>query len=393
MDSKSYKIICQDYPPEFILDKNVAKQYFKQFGKFKRITFKPKARCCTVDYVNEESYLKALNNAGDYRGITFSVFKEDILPKKKETSKRTLPIWVDTGEIEAELAAMSGELPKTHRSLEGPTSPAKNVSPRLPKLKSTWQNEPKARVKTTVKSNKSMSAALSGEEIELVKLVVSQGCTFDDKYRILDARDKLMKLKLKRNPTELSSATIGTCPDMCPEKERLFREIKNQVAWYEQDDNERIMKHSKAVKQYSRSSADQEAPLAHELRPVDVLQMTMGYLLHNIIDLCDTDEIHVGDWFHFLWDRTRSIRKDITQQELCSQGAVELVEQCARFHIHCSARLVAEDPSIFDQKINTENLTKCLQTLKYMYHDLWLKGESCQNEAEFRAYVIFAEFE
>uniref|UniRef100_A0A6P7GZU6 Uncharacterized protein LOC114345069 n=1 Tax=Diabrotica virgifera virgifera TaxID=50390 RepID=A0A6P7GZU6_DIAVI len=99
-------------------------------------------------------------------------------------------------------------------------------------------------------------------------------------------------------------------------------------------------------------------------------------------------QIHVGDWFHFLWDRTRSIRKDITQQELCSQGAVELVEQCARFHIHCSARLVAEDPSIFDQKINTENLTKCLQTLKYMYHDLWLKGESCQNEAEFRAYVI-----
>ncbi|XP_072379347.1 uncharacterized protein xmas [Diabrotica undecimpunctata] len=389
MDLNSYKIICQDYPPEFILDKNVAKEYFKQFGKLKRITFKPKARCCTVDYVNEEGYLKALNNAGDYRGTTFSVFKlEDTLPKKKETSKRTVPIWVDTGEIEAELAAMSGELPKLHRSLEGPTRPPKNVSPRVTKLKPTWKSEPKARGKKTVKANKSMSAALSAEEIELVKLVVSQGCTVDDKYRILEARDKLMKLKLKRNPTEQSSATVGTCPDMCPEKERLFREIKHQVAWYEQDENERTMKHNKAVKQYSRSSADQEAPLAHELRPVDVLQMTMGYLLHNIIDLCDTDEIHIGDWFHFLWDRTRSIRKDITQQELCSQGAVELVEQCARFHIHCSARLVAEDPSVFDQKINTENLTKCLQTLKYMYHDLSLKGESCKNEAEFRAYVI-----
>jgi SAC3/GANP family/MCM3AP domain of GANP len=75
-------------------------------------------------------------------------------------------------------------------------------------------------------------------------------------------------------------------------------------------------------------------------------------------------------------------------QELCSSDAVELIEKCARFHIHCSARLIAEDASVFDQKINTENLTKCLQSLKYMYNDLELRGVHCQNEAEFRAYVI-----
>lgn len=96
----------------------------------------------------------------------------------------------------------------------------------------------------------------------------------------------------------------------------------------------------------------------------------------------------MAEWYNFLWDRTRSIRKDITQQELCCEGSVELLEQCARFHIHCSAHLVAEDPSVFDQKINTENLTKCLQTLKYMYHDLKLKGTYCKHEAEFRSYVI-----
>lgn len=98
--------------------------------------------------------------------------------------------------------------------------------------------------------------------------------------------------------------------------------------------------------------------------------------------------MNFGEWYHFLWDRTRGIRKDITQQELCCQGSVQLVEQCARFHIHCSARLVAEDPSVFDQKINTENLTKCLQTLKYMYLDLEVKNIRCPNEAEFRAYII-----
>lgn len=143
-----------------------------------------------------------------------------------------------------------------------------------------------------------------------------------------------------------------------------------------------------AVKQYSRSSADQEVPLPHELRPVNVLRMTMTYLMAKIMNLCDTIDVNFAEWYHFLWDRTRGIRKDITQQELCSEEAVELVEQCARFHIHCSARLVAEDPSVFDQKINTENLTKCLQTLKYMYHDLELKGVRCKHEAEFRAYII-----
>lgn len=176
---------------------------------------------------------------------------------------------------------------------------------------------------------------------------------------------------------------------MCPEKERLMREAKRQVAVFEfEPGSKTVLDHLKAVKQYSRSSADQETPLPHELRPEPVLKMTMTYLLQNIMDLCDIPDTNLSDWFHFLWDRTRGIRKDITQQELCSPESVLLVEQCARFHIHCAARLTAEDPSVFDQKINTENLTKCLQSLKYMYHDLELKMIRCPNEAEFRAYVV-----
>lgn len=181
----------------------------------------------------------------------------------------------------------------------------------------------------------------------------------------------------------------GICPDMCPEKERLMREAKHQIGIYEADETAKnTIVHPLAVKQYSRSSADQEAPLPHELRPEPVLRMTLNYLLHRIVNLCDSSDVNLSDWFHFLWDRTRAIRKDITQQELCSPLAVSLIEQCARFHIHCSARLVAEEPQVFDQKINTENLTKCLQSLKYMYHDLALKRERCPNEAEFRAYVV-----
>lgn len=206
----------------------------------------------------------------------------------------------------------------------------------------------------------------------------------------MDARDKLTRLHIAQT-TDLNAAktTKGNCPDMCPEKERLMREAKHQIASFEMVTGSRQHIDPRlAVKQYSRSSADQEMPLPRELRSEAVLRMTMMYLLHEIADLCDTAQVGVSDWFHFLWDRTRSIRKDIAQQELCCQGSVRLVEQCARFHIHCAGRLVAEEPQVFDQKINTENLTKCLQSLKYMYHDLRLKGETCPNEPEFRAYIV-----
>jgi hypothetical protein len=189
--------------------------------------------------------------------------------------------------------------------------------------------------------------------------------------------------------TEIKHATNmkGSCPDMCPEKERLMREVEHQVATFEEQ-SKNIINHAKAIKQYSRCSADQAAPLGHELRPESVLKLTMNYIFHNIMDLCDDPYTCLSNWFDFVSDRTRSIRKDITQQEMCSPGSVLIVEQCARFHIHCAARLIAEDAMVFDQKTNTENLTKCLQSLKYMYHDLALKFIRCPNEAEFRAYVV-----
>ncbi|KAL9696011.1 hypothetical protein quinque_015296 [Culex quinquefasciatus] len=214
--------------------------------------------------------------------------------------------------------------------------------------------------------------------------------TAEERYRLLEARDKYFRLTTDRT-TDIRKAqsTQGTCEDMCPEKERYMREFQLQVAAYEAGEGGgQRMDHRKAIKQYSRSSADQEAPLAHELRSEKGLGLAMAYLLHRIADLCEDEDVSMSDWFHFVWDRTRSIRKDITQQELCSLKAVQLVEQCARFHIHCAARLVAEEPSVFDQKINTENMTKCLQSLKYMYHDLGLKGVRCPHEAEFRAYVV-----
>ena len=48
-------------------------------------------------------------------------------------------------------------------------------------------------------------------------------------------------------------------------------------------------------------------PLPHELRPPHVLDMTMHYLLNNIIALGVDGKW--ADWYEFIWSRTRSIRK------------------------------------------------------------------------------------
>ncbi len=148
------------------------------------------------------------------------------------------------------------------------------------------------------------------------------------------------------------------------------------------------MDHQTAIKEYSRSSADQEEPLPHDLRPCSTLHLTFNYLLHNVINRSENEVENLGDWYYIVWDRTRSIRKDMTQQQLSDLEAVSLMEKCTRFHIHCSSRLCEMDRHAFDPKLNDENLMKCLQSLEHMYTDLNLKGIRCPNEPEFRAYQI-----
>ncbi|VDN45547.1 unnamed protein product, partial [Dibothriocephalus latus] len=74
--------------------------------------------------------------------------------------------------------------------------------------------------------------------------------------------------------------------------------------------------------------------------------------------------------YEFLWTRTRAIRKDITQQNIYSPTIISIVEKVTRFHIFCAARLVDQPMDAFDPRINSENLTQCLQTLKQLYDDL-----------------------
>lgn len=66
--------------------------------------------------------------------------------------------------------------------------------------------------------------------MELVKILRQPALTKEEKYKVLEARDKLIRMNTRKH-TDLTKAkvTVGTCPDMCPEKERLMRETQHQV--------------------------------------------------------------------------------------------------------------------------------------------------------------------
>ncbi|KAH0518202.1 Germinal-center associated nuclear protein [Microtus ochrogaster] len=193
--------------------------------------------------------------------------------------------------------------------------------------------------------------------------------TSEEKYRLLDQRDRIMRqARVKRTDLDKARAFVGTCPDMCPEKERYLRETRSQLSVFEVVPGTDQVDHAAAVKEYSRSSADQEEPLPHELRPSAVLSRTMDYLVTQIMD---QKEGSLRDWYDFVWNRTRGIRK-----------------KCTRFHIHCAHFMCEEPMSSFDAKINNENMTKCLQSLKEMYQDLRNKGVFCTSEAEFQGYNV-----
>ncbi|XP_011876845.1 PREDICTED: uncharacterized protein LOC105566982 [Vollenhovia emeryi] len=405
-------ITCSEVP-KALLTKTAAKEHFMRYGSIVKITIRPKKRVITVVYTTKIEASAAYYGSGDYMGekfhIEWSKLESAKTVKKKDLQRNIVAnlLKASDDEIKSELEAMANVEYNLHPAKgteladAGALLPLKAKTPAkaaLPHEKAAAKLEKAAAKleKAAAKAEKheaesQIVKALPSKSIEELQNIIHQAAlTAEDKYKVLEARDRLMRLK-RVKPASLATAkvTSGTCPDMCPEKERLMRESQRQVTSYEQlEGNEYRINHATAVKQYSRSSADQEEPMPHELRPVRSLKMTMSYLLHELVDLCEQEGTNLAEWYHFLWDRTRGIRKDITQQELCCSESVELIEQCARFHIVCSERLCAEDASVFDKKINSENLTKCLQTLKYMYHDLRVRGVACENEPEFRAYIV-----
>ncbi|CAK9300516.1 unnamed protein product [Gordionus sp. m RMFG-2023] len=242
-----------------------------------------------------------------------------------------------------------------------------------------------------------------------------------EKFEILDKRDSY----LRRFPhkSKYAPGVRATCMDMCPEKERYLRQTRQQVSPFElkcitsssissstllQNKKDwRILDHYKAIKEYSRSAADQDEPLPSELRPFPVLRLTMDYLISEVIGNPRVliDPTKHADYYNFIWSRTRAIRKDMTQQQDGSgEGEdVYILERCARWHIFCSYFFCQADPNSFDARLNDEHLVKCLQTLKQSYYDVRCRlakiksslraNPVTKHEPEFQAYLVLTNLD
>ncbi|KAL2913594.1 actin cytoskeleton and mitosis protein [Polyrhizophydium stewartii] len=178
---------------------------------------------------------------------------------------------------------------------------------------------------------------------------------------------------------------VAECMDMCPEFERHEREFERGLDRFEKladaPDGEYRADHARVVKRFQRSAAGRAVTLPCDVRPPHVLQMTLDYLVHEIVAKHGIEESYA-----FVRDRARAIRNDLTLQNYNGPEAVELHERIARYHILCSY-LLCENSSVSMQQEH-EQLRKTLQSLLEYYKEMARQGVEMPNEPEFQAYYI-----
>ncbi|GAB2287495.1 hypothetical protein Dimus_021870 [Dionaea muscipula] len=189
---------------------------------------------------------------------------------------------------------------------------------------------------------------------------------------------------------EASTSIIGTCPFMCPERERVQRERLRDLAVFERLNGDPARTSSSlAVKKFCRTMSTKDIK-ASDIRPLPVLDNTLKYLL-ELFDSSDRDRpfetIH-----DFIFDRTRSIRQDLSMQNIIDNQAIWMYEKMVKFHVISHYKLrecSAESPSTCVMRhLNMEQLTKSLVSL-YSLYDINRKSDYiAENEAEFRSLYV-----
>lgn len=215
---------------------------------------RPKRLNCTVEYNTAEEAERALKSAGSYQGKPFPVtYAEQDMAHIRNTEE-----WGVDPDVQSELEAMGNSTnsksissigarghhnqqqtnpppanfnsrasifssSSTSTSVSASGSSSLNASQKVMKGAPTNSTPPPPPPPPTIQ----MDSALRQE---LEAILRKQANTNEEKYRILDARDKLLRACLiKQTDIKKVEATKGTCPDMCPEKERLMREFQRQV--------------------------------------------------------------------------------------------------------------------------------------------------------------------
>lgn len=137
------------------------------------------------------------------------------------------------------------------------------------------------------------------ELIALINDSIYRKCakTAKDRFELLDLRDKVLKL-VRFETSSSGRLLVGECGDMCPEKERYAREYMNTINMFEMRSGR--LDYSIMIKEYTRSSADQDVPLSNELRSLSVLSDTMLFLIDEVRNFIKKEYILIFIFRHNL---------------------------------------------------------------------------------------------
>ncbi|KAJ9179506.1 hypothetical protein P3X46_011288 [Hevea brasiliensis] len=175
---------------------------------------------------------------------------------------------------------------------------------------------------------------------------------------------------------------IGTCPFMCPEGERAQREQLRDLAVFERlHGNPRKTSPSLAVKKFCRTISTKHTQTS-DVRPLPVLEDTLSYLL-KLADSTDHPYEVVHD---FIFDRTRSIRQDLSMQNIVNDKAIYMYEKMVKFHVvsHHKLRCCGSSANVSSvHYLNMEQLIKALTSLFELYDANRNANSIYENEAEF----------
>ncbi|XP_071482694.1 uncharacterized protein [Diadema antillarum] len=212
-------IVCKGVPEE-LNNRIFLARFFKKFGDVRKVTVSPIKTMATIYFQNHDSAARAKKEVKELKPGTspVTIFWGQ---KEKRTDSRTSAKDENVPHPAQQKVVPAGEQKREH-------SPAPN---------------------STGRSVKTFHSAA-------------------ERYEALEERDKQLRKGLtKQSDLATAKTMIGTCPDMCPEKERYMREVQRRLSPYEmvpgtekQGENPRV-DHIRAVKEYSRSSADQVSVL------------------------------------------------------------------------------------------------------------------------------------
>ncbi|CAA3001082.1 Hypothetical predicted protein [Olea europaea subsp. europaea] len=124
---------------------------------------------------------------------------------------------------------------------------------------------------------------------------------------------------------------------------------------------------------------------ASDVRPVSVLEETLNYVLNLLKSDCRFEVVH-----DFIFDRTRSVRQDLTMQNVTNDQAIRMYERMVKFHILSHHKLPkCGSPDIASiRHLNMEQLTKALTSLFNLYEANRAPHSIYKDEAEFHSYYV-----